>query len=95
MANTCFLVDHWVGPNEKIDRPSIRYPDKRQNLLPTLPSDHSPIRYQVLNLGIEQYLDQLPPTYTADVYQQKCNMTYQHIYDAYFGQGRSVYASRA
>jgi len=46
-----------------------------------------------VQLCIEEYLDRLPPTYTADLYHQKCEVTYQHVFDSYSGSGRSVYAS--
>jgi type I restriction enzyme, R subunit len=42
---------------------------------------------------IDQMLDRLPPTYTTELYEQKCQQAYQHIYDSYFGSGRSVYVS--
>jgi len=44
---------------------------------------------------IEIELDKLPPAYAPDVYQRKCDLAYQHVYDAYFGEGRSVYAIAA
>lgn len=44
---------------------------------------------------IEIELDKLPPAYARDVYQRNCDLAYQHVYDAYFGEGRSVYASAA
>ena len=44
---------------------------------------------------IEIELDKLPPAYAPDVYQRKCDLAYQHVYDAYFGEGRSIYASAA
>ena len=34
----------------------------------------------------------LPEKYTGDVYHQKCEIVYQHIYDSYLGEGRSIYA---
>jgi len=37
-------------------------------------------------------LDKLPPAYTDEMYQSKSELIYQHIYDNYYGQGRSVYA---
>jgi type I restriction enzyme R subunit len=37
-------------------------------------------------------LDRLPPAYTDEMYQEKSELVYQHIYDHYYGQGRSVYA---
>jgi type I restriction enzyme R subunit len=44
---------------------------------------------------IAETLDQLPRVYTPKFFQQKCDLTYQHIYDSYFGMGRSVYESGA
>jgi len=37
-------------------------------------------------------LDRLPPAYTDEMYQEKSELVYQHIYDHYYGQGKSVYA---
>lgn len=42
---------------------------------------------------IEIELDKLPPAYEAEIYQRKCDLAYQHVYDAYFSEGRSIYAS--
>ena len=42
---------------------------------------------------IETMLDEmLPRTYTPELYQEKCNIAYQHIYDSYYGAGKSAYA---
>src|SRR5262249_19154584 len=47
-----------------------------------------------VRLTIEKVLEEgLPSAYTTDVYQQKCNAVYQHVYESYFGEGRSIYAS--
>lgn len=41
---------------------------------------------------IETMLDEmLPRTYTPELYQEKCNIAYQHIYDSYFGAEKSIY----
>ena len=43
--------------------------------------------------SIEIILDEeLPRTYTKELFQHKCDVVYQHIYDSYFGQGLSIYA---
>ncbi len=44
---------------------------------------------------IEIELDNLPPAYGPEVSQRKCDLTYQHVYDSYFGEGRSIYATAA
>lgn len=40
---------------------------------------------------IKDVLDELPRTYTKELYEQKCDTVYQHFYEAYLGQGKSVY----
>jgi type I restriction enzyme R subunit len=45
-----------------------------------------------VKLGIEEMLDRLPPVYTKELYRQKCESVYQHVYDAYYGEGKSIYA---
>lgn len=45
-----------------------------------------------VRLAIETVLDRLPRTYTKELYQQKCDVIYQHVYDSYFGQDSSIYA---
>jgi len=32
--------------------------------------------------------DRFPPA----IFRQKCDIVYQHFYDSYFGEGRSIYA---
>jgi type I restriction enzyme R subunit len=41
--------------------------------------------------AIKDALDELPRAYTKDLYELKCDAVYQHVYDAYIGQGKSVY----
>ena len=45
-----------------------------------------------VRLTIEETLDRLPQRYTSDLYLEKCDMVYNHIYDSYYGMGQSVYA---
>ena len=40
---------------------------------------------------VKDILDELPRTYTPELYEQKCDLVYQHFYEAYMGQGQSVY----
>lgn len=43
--------------------------------------------------SIEVILDEgLPGIYTKELFQHKCDVVYQHVYDSYFGQGLSIYA---
>lgn len=43
-------------------------------------------------LTIRNILDkELPRSYTTDLFQQKCDFLYQHIYDSYYGSSKSIY----
>jgi type I restriction enzyme R subunit len=42
---------------------------------------------------IQEVLDQLPDVFSADLYRAKVEKVYQHVYDSYFGEGRSVYVA--
>ncbi len=42
---------------------------------------------------VETILDGLPRVYTTELYQQKCESVYQHIFDSYSGQGQGLYSS--
>lgn len=44
--------------------------------------------------SIELVLDKtLPPKYDTNLYEQKCRQIYRHIFDAYEGDGKSVYTA--
>ena len=41
---------------------------------------------------IEEILDKnLPISYGKEIFQEKCQQVFQHIYDSYFGVGKSIY----
>ena len=44
-----------------------------------------------VKLTIQKILDDLPERYSPELYEKKCDAVYQHIYDSYFGDGKSVY----
>jgi len=47
-----------------------------------------------VRISIEKILDaELPRAYTNQMYQEKCDSVYEHVYDNYHGQGSSIYAS--
>lgn len=47
-----------------------------------------------VRLTVERALDEgLPRVYSRDIYEKKCDIVYQHIYESYFGDGRSKYVS--
>lgn len=46
-----------------------------------------------VRVTIEEMLDELlPEAYTQELFVQKCDAVYQHVYESYFGSGKSVYA---
>ncbi|MCT7950741.1 type I restriction endonuclease subunit R [Ancylothrix sp. C2] len=44
-----------------------------------------------VKVTIEDILDRLPESYSAEEYQRKCEEVYQHIYESYSGAGQSIY----
>ena len=48
-----------------------------------------------VRLAIEKKLDELPRAYTKELFNAKCDLVYEHIYDSYFGEGQSIYATAA
>lgn len=47
-------------------------------------------------LTIQTVLDEgLPRSYAPDLYRQKCDAVYQHVYESYFGAGKSIYDEAA
>jgi type I restriction enzyme R subunit len=48
-----------------------------------------------VRLTIERELEALPTAYTDELFNHKCEMAYRHVYDSYFGEGRSVYVGSA
>jgi hypothetical protein len=42
---------------------------------------------------VRSVLDELPHIFTPELYQQKCDGIYQHVYDSYPGEGVSIYES--
>jgi type I restriction enzyme R subunit len=49
-----------------------------------------------VRLAIEDTLDDgLPRAYTKDLYQAKCSVLFEHVYESYLGDGASVYSAPA
>jgi hypothetical protein len=42
--------------------------------------------------AVEEVLEELPPTYTDEMYLRKSDAVYQHVCRSYYGSGRSIYA---
>lgn len=44
-------------------------------------------------ITIQDSLDrELPRAYTPEIFNRKCDLVYQHIYDCYYGAGQSIYS---
>ncbi|MFN5857682.1 MAG: type I restriction endonuclease subunit R [Pseudanabaenaceae cyanobacterium] len=43
-----------------------------------------------VEITIKDILDQLPRRYTVEIYEQKCQEVYQHIYESYSGTEKSI-----
>jgi type I restriction enzyme R subunit len=48
-----------------------------------------------VRLAVEETLDELPEKFTTDLYEQKCDAVYQHVFDSYWDDGHSVYEQTA
>ena len=46
-----------------------------------------------VKLAIEEGLDRMPSKFAAELYRQKCDLVYQHVYESYFGADGSIYAA--
>ena len=47
-----------------------------------------------VHVTIKQFLDAgLPQTYTPELFTQKTTAVFEHVYDAYYGAGQSIYAA--
>jgi type I restriction enzyme, R subunit len=44
-----------------------------------------------VRVAVEETLDRLPDAYTRQIYAQKCDAVYQHVFDSYWDDGQSVY----
>jgi len=44
-----------------------------------------------VRVAVEETLDRLPEAFTRQLYAQKCDTVYQHIFDSYWDNGHSVY----
>lgn len=69
-----------------------------EELLETLKSDKLVLDWRKeqqtrasVRLTVEETLDRLPEKYTRQLYAQKCDAVYQHVFDSYWDDGHSVY----
>lgn len=48
-----------------------------------------------VQVAIQVELDGLPHPYGKDIYQEKCSRVFEHVFEAYGGDGQSIYSSVA
>jgi type I restriction enzyme R subunit len=46
-----------------------------------------------VRVAVEETLDRLPEKFTRQLYAQKCDAVYQHVFDSYWDDGRSIYTA--
>ena len=46
-----------------------------------------------VRVTVEETLDRLPKKYDRKIYAQKCDAVFQHVFESYWDDGRSVYAA--
>ena len=44
-----------------------------------------------VRVAVEETLDRLPEKYARQLYAQKCDAVYQHVFESYWDDGQSVY----
>jgi type I restriction enzyme, R subunit len=94
------LFDLLIKPAPKLSHKELEdVKSVARNLLDTLKAERLVLDWRKrqqsragVQLAIQEFLDSLPETYEADVYEQKCQVVYQHVYDSYYGDGRSIYS---
>jgi type I restriction enzyme R subunit len=44
-----------------------------------------------VRVAVRETLDRLPDAFSREIYAQKCDAVYRHVFDAYWDDGHSVY----
>jgi type I restriction enzyme R subunit len=94
------VFDLLTRPNIKLSKSEKQLVKSiAQELLDTLKAEQLVLDWRkkqqtraAVQLSVEKILDKLPEAYSPDLYEEKCDLVYQHIYESYFGMGRSLYA---
>jgi type I restriction enzyme, R subunit len=81
------------------DKERSRVKEVARDLLETLKKEKLVLDWRkrqqsraAVRVTIAEVLDYLPETFTMELYRRKCDAIYQHVYDSYYGSGRSIYA---
>ena len=95
------VFDLLTRPDMSLSKPEERQVKKvAQELLESLKRERLVLDWRKkqqaragVRLCIEQILDRLPKVFTLEMYRRKCEAVYQHVFEAYFGMGKSIYAA--
>jgi type I restriction enzyme, R subunit len=100
------LTEEELAIFDLLTRPNLSLTDRERdqvkriarNLLDTLKREKLVLDWQkrqntreAVRHSIRILLDQLPESFTKEQYDQKCEIVYDHIQYAYFGDGNSIY----
>jgi len=96
------IFDLLVNPPLKMTKKEIMSVKKvALELLEKLKSDKLVLDWRkkqqakaAVKLCIEEILEHLPPAFDTGLYYQKCGLVYQHVYESYYGSGKSIYAGQ-
>jgi type I restriction enzyme R subunit len=94
------IFDLLTKPNLKLSRKERQQVKTvAKDLLDTLKAERLVLDWRkrqqsraAVQLQIETILDKLPEIYDKPLYDHKCQVVYQHVYDSYYGAGRSIYS---
>ena len=63
---------------------------------PGVPGVTAALAWGVIEPALVRYgVRKLPPTYETELWQTKCDLVFHHVFDAYAGEGRSIYEEAA
>ena len=95
------VFDLIIKPDMKLNRKDeIRVKKVAKDLLEALKAEklvldwrkHQATRAAV-RVAIEEKMEGLPEFFTKEIFQRKCDVVYQHIFESYYGQRRSIYTA--
>ena len=103
------LTEEELSLFDKLKKPDLTKKEKIQvknvakELLATLKTEKLVLDWRkkqqavaAVKKEIEDELDKgLPDSYGTEIYEEKCNVVFQHIYDSYAGDSHSIYEAIA
>jgi len=95
------IFDLITKPDMKLTKGQVREVKKvSRDLLATLKREKfvldwrkTQARRAAVMVTVMDKLNELPEVFTREIFTQKCTAVYQHVFENYYGEGRSVYAT--